>query len=266
MPIHLRAGLFVFIIVCVHTLPQNPNHSNDLVLNNEQTLEEPNTFEEAGPVLDKTNPLFIEENPGALNKDESDAFDRTYVDLLTPENSDLNTGGLSNGFKLSGPDPPSNPKPDEYIEPVPLPRSPPPPYYCENGRLPACCLQIFFQCEWWHKFRKSCQSQRRWTCCLKIDATKPHWGVDCAMGYVPFEIYDSDGEEVPAGNTAAPPTEPVRVPKHAPNAKFLLLPVYEDPGDELDNTCPAPGSKELCEPRESSRKKTRNVYMPGEKQ
>ena len=236
MPTLLCRVFLVFMIVCVHTLPQNSHFSTDLLVNNDGVLDESNSFNEADPVSDKTNHIFDQENLDVLNADKSDAFDGAYANILVPENSDVLAGGLSES-------PGSNPTPggDPEPEPVPLPPSPPPPYYCENGRRAACCGEIYFRCVWWHKFTPMCQSEKRWACCLKIDYIKPNWGVDCTVGYLPFETYAPNGDKVPAGETTPPSHDPVPVPEHAPDAIYLPLPEYESPG----KSCPIRGAIEL---------------------
>lgn len=239
MPIFWRVVFLVLMIIYVHTLPQNPNSSNDLVLNDEGTLDESNTFNEAGVIFNMTNPISNDENPDDLNLNESDASDRAYADIPNLEYSDIM---IATGR-------PSDPKqskskltPDRNSDPVPLPQSPPPPYYCENGRKAACCGQAFVNCMWWHKYRGTCADERRWTCCLKIVYHPPNWGVHCTTGYIPFETYAPNGDEVPAGQTTPAPHEPATAPERAPNAQCLPLPEYESPG----NMCPVRGAKQLC--------------------
>lgn len=232
-PMHVFSPLLscVFLIACVHALPQDVGSSSgDLAWNNNGGVsDDTDISSQLDSASDQANPTFDGKDPSVFNSDGANAIDVAYSDALAPEDSNLvaqDNSWLSAAAVLSKP----------------------PPYYCDNGRRPACCNNNnggrFTLCVWWSEFQIFCtHSIRTWTCCLKIYHKSPHEGVDCSRGFAHFVEYAPAEKKDPEQSTEAPNED--TAPQDASNSKFIPFPTYQTP-HPAPKSCPAPGSKEVC--------------------
>lgn len=190
MHIFIRVVFLVFLIACVHTLPQNEVSSNELTLNDEGN---PDIFNDADSILDQADSTFNEQDADALNSNSNDGnvFDSLSANTIEPE-------------KLSSS----------------------PPYYCDNGRKAACCKVnwqgVFSQCAWYNEFLYVCKNSEEWLCCLHIYFNYPNKGEDCKGGYMynheRYATPDSEEPEesiTPSAQEVTPNTSNPKIPSRA---------------------------------------------------
>lgn len=253
----------------------NGADSDVLSLNNPDTSNNVNT--DVSDILITANPGFItSNNPNAIKNTDYFEESTSNLESIFADSDGLGDGTSAfpttwleaarpKGTPVPGAPAPESPIPDtpnprSQTRPPKVPASPksgpplskPPPYYCVDGKTPACCRKLdpnyldYMECSWWSEFVELCDLKKgMWTCCLHIYYPEPNKGVQCSPGFAYPQKYKPAESKEPGKLMDGPVQKPFKVPA---NTRMAPPPRYRaaDGQDEVPDECPAE-SKEMCQ-------------------